>query len=415
LTKLSRASAVGTISFVSLVVSPLTISVFSLVLSPISESQGWSISQVSVAPAMFYLVSGFTSLLIGRLTEKFKSGNLLAVLLAVCGISSLFMGEINQLWQLYLIVGIIFPFGSAGGILVVISVMMTKFLGRKQGSGLNLIAIGLPIGQLFSIPLFGLLLVSQGWRFVYVPVGIAILVLSVIVYFVCKEPTGVQIDEQRGVSAVLEKADKQIQPSLTFYRALSSKSFLLFSVSYFACGFTDFVVTVHLPSFALSQHFFQQSGAYSLAIIGGANVLGLLLTGKISDRAGPKKTLAWTYGIRLFSMIYLTFFLNGVDSLYLFSFLFGLTFFTTAPLTANLVRTSFGKGLMGSIYGALGLVHSVGGALGAFAGGYIFDLTGSYFVAFLAGSLILLAGTICSFAVGFGLVRTREEETIRTY
>jgi MFS family permease len=404
LLNLSRANTIAAVSFITLVFSPLVISAFSLILTPIALSMGWTIGQVSVAPALFYFVSGVASLISGRLVERFGTRKTLALSLVIGGIACLLLGSITQLWQLYLLVGVVFPFASSGTTVVVVSVLISDWFQKKKGTVLSLVSTGLPFGQLFLLPVLSIVLLAYGWRFTYLPLGAALFLISAIsLALVRSKPalsTGISKEENMTSS-------QEQQLSITLSRAIRSTKFWIIAVSYFACGFTDFLVTTELPSFALNQHFYAQAGAYALSIVGGANILGLVLAGRFSDISGPRITLALTYLTRLVSMLMLVFLIKDVFLLYLFSFVFGATFFTTSPLTANLVRQTFGGKNMASILGTLGLVHSIGGGLGVLVGGYVFDVTGSYTNAFVIGTIILLVGTISAFVFSFVLYKDR--------
>jgi predicted MFS family arabinose efflux permease len=96
-----------------------------------------------------------------------------------------------------------------------------------------------------------------------------------------------------------------------------------------------------------------------------------------------------TYGVRAASLFYLPL-VREPWQLYLFAALFGATFFTTAPLSSTLVGQLFGPAHHGAIFGASNLFHHSAGAFGSYAGGLVFDLTGSYRPIFLASALIVV-------------------------
>jgi MFS family permease len=105
-----------------------------------------------------------------------------------------------------------------------------------------------------------------------------------------------------------------------------------------------------------------------------------------------------TYSIRAAAFFYLPF-VGEPWQLYLFAALFGATFFTTAPLSSTLVGQLFGPTHHGTLFGVANLCHGVAGALGAYAGGLVFDLAGSYRPIFLlAGLAVVGAAGVTSLA-----------------
>ena len=115
----------------------------------------------------------------------------------------------------------------------------------------------------------------------------------------------------------------------------------------------------------------------------------------MAGRLGARVALVLTYLVRATSL----FFLPGVREtwqLYLFAVLFGATFFTTAPLSSTLITELFGAARHGTIFGMANLFHHMAGALGSYAGGLVFDLTGSYVGIFFSGAVIVTASAVLS-------------------
>jgi predicted MFS family arabinose efflux permease len=275
----------------------------------------------------------------------------------------------------------------------VIPVLLSTWFTDRRGMALGVVSTGFSFGQLLLVPAFSFVLLAYGWRFVLLPLAAVLAVIAVVAAFAVREGSV----ENNELSRVGRKDVPQgTRASTGLKRALKSSTFWLMALSYFACGFTDYLIVTQVAAFASDQGFFPQAGAYALSIMGGANILGLVVTGKTSDMFGPGINLAFTYLVRLFA-IPLLFVTRDVYILFVFAAMFGLTYSTTAPLTANQVREVFGQSEMGSVLGALGLVHSLAGVPGAFVGGLVYDLTGSYMIAFAAGLVILLAGTISAF------------------
>jgi MFS family permease len=148
----------------------------------------------------------------------------------------------------------------------------------------------------------------------------------------------------------------------------------------------------HIVIFATDVGYTEMIGASLISVQGGLNLVGVLLTGHISDKYARSKVLALTHIVR--SLAFFTavsFILLGGGSLwmlYLAMGLFGFGWFTTSPLTSGLVADLFGGLSMGTIIGVTMSCHTVGMALGAYAGGVTFELTGSYYWFFLVQGIL---------------------------
>lgn len=373
--------------------SSVPIFVFSLLLKPLQLEMGWSREALSLAPSLFYLVGGLAALAAGRFLDRRASRIVLVFLLSLTAVSCVLFRFVSQVWQLYLVYGFLFPASSAVVMFTVIPVLLSTWFKDRRAMALGVVSTGFSFGQLLLVPAFSFVLLAYGWRFVLLPLAAALAVVAVVAVLAVREgPIGNTELSRAGEKEVSWEG----RASTGLKQALKSSTFWLMAVSYFACGFTDYLIVTQIAAFASDQGFFPQAGAYALSVMGGANILGLVVTGKTSDTFGPGINLAFTYLVRLFA-IPLLFVTRDVYILFVFAVMFGFTYSTTAPLTANMVGEVFGQSRMGSVLGALGLVHSLAGVPGAFVGGLVYTLTGSYVTAFAAGFVVLLAGTISAF------------------
>ena len=127
-------------------------------------------------------------------------------------------------------------------------------------------------------------------------------------------------------------------------------------------------------------------------------MIGMIAAGWLTNRVNRPLLLASIYALRA-----LTFWLlsnvagANIETLFLFAALFGWVDYSTVPVTVSLVASQVGLRVMGLALGMISAGHSIGGALGAFFGGYVFDTTGNYdlvwmtslWLAFGAGGLVL--------------------------
>ncbi len=171
------------------------------------------------------------------------------------------------------------------------------------------------------------------------------------------------------------------------------RAFGLLGGAYFACGFTDFMITTHLAALAVDLGLGPLTGAHALSLLAVANIAGLLLAGRLADRTSTRIALISAYLLRALALTLLPF-VGGRGGLYLFAVLFGLTFFTTAPLTSALVNERYGLALTGRVFGAANAIHHVAGATGAYLAGEVFDATGSYLPAFVLGAAAVYAAAV---------------------
>ncbi len=170
--------------------------------------------------------------------------------------------------------------------------------------------------------------------------------------------------------------------------AMGVPAFWLLAVTFFVCGYTsNGLVLTHLVPHAAEHGFSEMHAAQALGLMGAMNIVGTVASGWICDRFGRKGPLAFYYGVRGLSLIFLLYVWN-VPSLHVFAAIFGLNYISTVPPTTTLTANIFGRLSVGALSGWIYFSHQVGSAIGAWAGGAIFDATGSYSWAFLSAAVL---------------------------
>lgn len=377
------------LSFVTMMLGSGATFTFGLIVKPVAQEMVWSRASISLAMSVFLLAYGFSQPLIGRLIDRIGPKRTIALFMLVMASGALLIGSSSMLVHFYVFFGLLVGLGYSGTAVLPISVLISRWFVKGRGFVMGVVFTGYSVGQLFLMPLSQLVLSSYGWRFSYLPLGLAMVLFSfLILTFVKDRP-------RTDASKHLNNTAMSPEEGVRFGTAVRTKTFWFVTLAYLACGFTDFLVSTHIAPFASDMGFGPDSGAYALSLIGGANVLGLLVAGRAADRIGSNIVLVFVYLVRWAALVLLQF-VSSVEMLYLFSLVFGTTFFTSAALTSNFIRERFGGRWMGSIFGLTALIHHISGASGSFFGGLVYDLTGGYALAFLVGSfLVLMAAILC--------------------
>jgi MFS family permease len=193
--------------------------------------------------------------------------------------------------------------------------------------------------------------------------------------------------------------------------ALRSRPFLVMSGAYFVCGLNLIFLTTHLPAYLAFCGQDPMLSAEALAVIGGVSSVGSLLTGWLGSRYPKHILLGLLYILR--SIMFAVYFVlpPTPESTLLFAAAMGLLWWPgLAPLIGGLVAEIFGTRYMATLLGLSFVVHQVGSSLGAWGGGLIFDLSGSYDPAWQIGALIGFAAGVIQIIAG-GPTR-REDRTL---
>ena len=184
-------------------------------------------------------------------------------------------------------------------------------------------------------------------------------------------------------------------------QAMRNRPFLVMSGAYFVCGLNLVFLTTHLPAYLAICGQDPMLSAEALAVIGGVSCIGSLLTGWLGGKYPKHILLGLLYILRsVMIAVYFVMPPTPTNTL-LFAAAMGMLWWPgLAPLIGGLVAEMFGTRYMATLLGMSFVVHQIGSSLGAWGGGLIFDLSGSYDRAWQIGTLIGFAAGIVQILAG---------------
>jgi len=347
---------------------------------PIEEEFGWLRVDFSLAIAIQNLAWGIGQPLFSMIAEKYgdrKAIFLGSVLYAVGLILSSY--AVTPLAHQFL--EILIGFGIAGmGFGVILAVIGRTTSEKNRSLALGIATSAGSLGQIIGPPVIEKLLQQMPWQDVFMVLAVIVMASMVLLPMIkSKTPTAMQGNDL-SMSEVLGKA-------------LKDPSFAMIFLGFFSCGFQIAFITAHFPAYiaemcsAIPQNSVLRSmgiastsslGAFSIAIIGTANLVGTITAGALGSRFSKKSLLSLIYlgrtiAAALFIMIPMT-----PDSVVIFSIVMGSLWLATVPLTSGLVGHIYGMKFMGTLYGIVFFSHQLGGFLGVWLGGLFYDQFGNY-------------------------------------
>jgi MFS family permease len=377
---------------------------------PILEDDAFTWDRAALSSYYMFasLLFAIATPFLGRIIDRFGPKVMLFIALGTQTLSSTLNGLATSAW--YIFTGrFLYDIKAlqAGQVLV------NRWFVKKRGRAQGIAATGVPIGTLVLAPLSQFLILTWGWReTMFFWAGVSFIIVLPLVLLVRNRPEekGWGPDGKASQQGWSLKPGEEVRPDRTgvfpgqtLAGAARLAPFWLLSATQLICGVGCGFMMTHIVIFATDFGYTEMIGASLLSVQGGLNLVGVLLTGYMSDRYARSRVLALTHAIRsLAFFIAVVFVFCGGGSLwilYLAMVLFGFGWFTTSPLTSGLVADLFGGLSMGTIIGVVMSCHTVGMALGAYAGGVTFELTGSYYwFLVIQGGLELLAAA-CALAI----------------
>lgn len=352
-----------------------------LVLKPMAESLDWDRTLLGAVIAVFMVMTAFTMLAVGRLSDRYSPAWILSggFFISAIGIGAMAFAE--TAWQAFLLYGVVFAIGNGAVSITPVGVMLTRRFGPRAGIANSIAISGMGLGQLIILSGLSVVMVETGWRDVFLWLGVINLVAAPLLLIALRR------ESPAGGTAATALAQGMSLPEAT-----RTSGFWLVMVFYAICGFQDFFVSSHVVAFALDQGEATLFAGNLLAFMGLAGLVGVLAAGFWSDRSGPVwPTLAcFVLRITIFTLILVD---RSPLSIAVFALGYGVTFWATAPLTVIFVRDLFGNRNLGLISGLVTMAHHIAGGLGALTGAMLFDTDGDYLAAFW---LMLVLSVIAS-------------------
>ena len=347
---------------------------------PIEEEFGWLRVDFSLAIAIQNLAWGIGQPLFSMIAEKYgdrKAIFLGSVLYAVGLILSSY--AVTPLAHQFL--EILIGFGIAGmGFGVILAVIGRTTSEKHRSLALGIATSAGSLGQIIGPPVIEKLLQQMPWQEVFMVLAVIVMTSMVLLPMIKSKPPTAMQGNDLSMSEVLGIA-------------LKDPSFAMIFLGFFSCGFQIAFITAHFPAYiaemcsAIPQNSVLRSmgiastsslGAFSIAIIGTANLVGTITAGALGSRFSKKSLLSLIYlgrtiAAALFIMIPMT-----PDSVVIFSIVMGSLWLATVPLTSGLVGHIYGMKFMGTLYGIVFFSHQLGGFLGVWLGGLFYDQFGNY-------------------------------------
>jgi predicted MFS family arabinose efflux permease len=340
---------------------------FGLFLQPMCSALGWGRETFSAAIALQNLVWGLAQPFTGMIADRFGAARVAALggLLYTLGLVMMAYSTTGP--ALDVSAGLLIGLGLSGASFgVVLGVVGRVVQPERRTAALGLVGAGGSIGQFVMLP-YGQALISHfGWfSALLILAASAFLIVPLAAAFASRAAVP-RSGGQQPIAAALREAGRH-------------KGFWLATVSFAVCGFQTVFIMTHLPAYMVDRGSTAVEGMTALAVIGLANIAGSLGAGVLGDRYRKKHVLVWIYAVRAVAIAAFVAAPPSTVATWTFAIVLGLTWLGTVPLTNSLVAQIFGVQYLSTLFSIAFLGHQIGGFLGAWLGGYVFDATGSYF------------------------------------
>lgn len=342
-----------------------------LFLTPISEANVWGRDVFALAIAIQNLIWGIGQPLAGAIADRFGPMRVLVTggLAYAAGLA--LMAGSSDPFAMHLSAGVLIGFGLAGSSFNVVLGAFGKLLPeswRPLSFGAGTAAGSL--GQFVFAPAGSALITGAGWQETLYLFGLLMLLVLPL-------STALMTPRTEGAATVAFAPPRQsIRQALS--EAFAHRSYVLLVLGFFTCGFQLAFITVHLPPHLHDHGLPPAVSGWTIALIGLANIAGSLGSGWLSSRGSKRRLLMVNYTLRGIAILLFILLPSSPATAIGFGIVIGVLWLSTVPPTSGLVLLMFGSGYMTMLYGFAFFSHQIGGFLGVWLGGVIYEATGSY-------------------------------------
>jgi MFS family permease len=339
-------------------------------LTPLSQANHWDREVFSIALAIQNLLWGVGQPLAGGIADRFGSNRVMVVGAVAYALGLSLMARATSPGMLDLSAGVLIGLGLSGCSFNLVLGAFGKLLPEEWRS----LAFGAgtaagSFGQFLYSPIGVALMDQFGWQTALtIFAGVTTLIV----------PLSIALATPRGGALVPALA----RPPQSFRQALAEafghRSYVLLVLGFFTCGFQLAFVTVHLPSYLVDRGLSAEVGGWTLATIGLFNIIGSLMSGYLGNRVPKRFILSTIYFSRALTIIVFISLPPSTAATLIFGAVTGLLWLSTVPPTSALVAVMFGTRWLTMLFGFAFFSHQVGGFLGVWLGGLVFDAYGSY-------------------------------------
>jgi sugar phosphate permease len=403
------AWVIAAVTFLVVVITAGVRAAPGVLIVPLEQEFHWSRATISFAIGVNLLLYGAIGPFAAALMDRFGVRRVMisAVVLTAAAVATSPM--MHAAWQLILLWGVVVGIscGFIGAYLA--AFIAARWFRSRQGLVIGILTAGNAAGQLVFLPTMATLVEAFGWRVMSLVLAAIVVMLAPVLVLWMREtpsavglaPYGATLDHE----TVRQTAGNPFTaPFQALWEGARTRDFWLIASAYFICGAsTNGLIGTHLIPACVDHGLTEVVGAGLLAMTGVFAFAGGSASGWLADRYDNRVLLAWYYGLRGLSLMYLPFaFDMSFYGLTLFSMFYGLDWIASVPPTIRLLSRVVGNERTGIMVAWITVIHQVGGAAAAFLGGVLRISFGTYLEAFMVSGLMCIAAAVMALLIGVG-------------
>ncbi len=345
-------------------------------LRPLEQDLGWTRSQTTSVYSIYLLVTGLSSPVVGMLFDRFGPRVLYGCGMSALALAYLLAPQVQVLWQFYATIGAMTGIAAASLGMVPSSSLISRWFRERLATAISAAFASLGLGALVIVPGVQYLLQTHGWRDSYHIMGVVLLAFVPLVLFLPWTRYAAGHPEY----AQLKKASVVLEHNWTVAEAMRTRMFWGLVWVFFFTSIGMFTIMVQTVVYLVDQGFPPLAAATAFGFCSMLSVFGVLGTGAIADRIGPRRIVSLTFvgSIVGVALLLVMSWYPVKALLFAFVLVFGICQGARGPIVSSMSTRLFAGSHVAAIYGLIYASNACGAGLGALMAGLLHDFSGSY-------------------------------------
>lgn len=361
---------------------------FSIFIKPLEDDFGWPRASIALTMSIYFLIGGCTGPVVGKLIQAYGEKRVMLVSAVGAGVCYILVSLTRSLGYFYTVYAFLALVSCGIGVLP-ISSLLAKWFNRRRGTATGLAMMGISAGGLILAPVVGVITAYVGWQASYIFIGLLTwaLALPMVIFVVKNSPSELGLVPD-GEAANINKDQEESRDTPTAVSPdanrewalrdmLHSRAFWWIAVSFFLAPMAQMGVLQHQVPIIVNKGMSQATAAGALGLIAGIGGLGKISFGRISEMLPFQWAIVLCFGLQALAVFMLLHF-QSIAVIWIYVAIFGFAMGGLVVLMPLTVGQFFGLGGFGIILGSIWMVQALGGALGTFGAGLIYDIFGDY-------------------------------------
>jgi len=375
---------------------------FSVFYTPIKLEYAWSAAAISGAISFSRLEGGIEGPVVGYLIERYGARKILALGVLITGLGYILMLYVNTVWMLYLVYGGVLSIGYNMGFTHSLTTLLNNWFVKRRARVMSLYAIAAGLGGAIIVPLLSKSIMLYGWKTTAIFSGLAFWIVGIpatLIFRNYPEDMGLLPD---GVPEVELDSETVValedEPKLTTREALQSSVFRRLLLAESLRTFLLASIVLHEIPHLVNIGIDEVTAAGILGLMISISIPGRLIFGFLGDYFEKRKLLAVTMILQGIGVLIFAY-ASNIAHVYAFVAIYGLTYGGCIPLLMAFRGDLFGRKKFAQMSGIMSPFRTIGNVVGPVFAGYLFDLTGSYKIAFITFTCIAILSGISFYFV----------------